>query len=221
LPRAPENPHAKPIVCYVTDSGSLASVAVLLDCIVGAAEAGADWIQLREKTWEGRALLDFALQVRARVAHLESIPKLIINDRIDVALSAGAGGVQLGASSIPVEETVRFLRERGAAARFLVCASCHSLDEARAAESAGATHLYFGPVFDSPSKRAFGSPQGLDQLAEVCGAVKLPVIAIGGINAVNARSCIDAGANGVAAIREFQDVEDEGRVKKFVEAVKS
>jgi thiamine-phosphate pyrophosphorylase len=228
LPPAPENPHAPPrpasratpIVCYVTDSSSLASAAALLDRIVSAAEAGADWIQLREKNWHGRALLEFALQIRARLAHLTSPPKLIINDRLDVALTASAVGIQLGASSIPIEDAVRFLHERNAPANFLLCASCHSLDEARATESAGATHIYFGPVFHSPSKLQFGPPQGLARLAEICAAVRIPVIAIGGITAANAHSCIEAGAQGVASIREFQDVQDESRVKNFVKAVK-
>jgi thiamine-phosphate pyrophosphorylase len=264
LPPAPENPHAKtlaPIVCYVTDSISLADsiadraltelldrrdagesarertsfsssidypfegalapgAAAMLDHIVAAALAGADWIQLREKPWPGRALLDFALQVRARLAHLATPPKLIINDRLDVALTASADGIQLGSSSIPIEDAVRLLRDRNAPAHFLVCASCHSLREARAAAQAGATHIYFGPVFDSPSKRQFGPPQGLTRLAEITSAVRIPVIAIGGITASNAHSCIEAGAQGVASIREFQDVQDESRAKSFVESVK-
>ena len=230
MPPAPENsraPLVAPIVCYVTDSISLADSAAsddarsaLLDRILAAAEAGVTWIQLREKSWPGRTLLDFSLQVRARLAHLSPPPKLIVNDRLDVALTAGADGVQLGASSTPVDEAVRFLAERKVSSRFIVCASCHSLEEALAAESAGATHIYFGPIFDSPSKRAFGPPQGLSRLTEVCNAVKLPVIAIGGITSANARSCIDAGAQGVAAIRPFQDFHDESRANNFVTSVK-
>jgi thiamine-phosphate pyrophosphorylase len=267
LPPAPENPPApprsaqrlSPIVCYVTDSRSLAdSIAdrvltellnrreagesarertgfsssstglhtgalapeALLDRIIVAAEAGADWIQLREKPWPGRALLDFALQVRARLAHLASPPKLIINDRLDVALTVSADGIQLGSSSISIEDAARFLRSHTASQPFILSASCHSLPEARAAQDAGATHIFFGPVFDSPSKRQFGPPQGLDALAEITRAIALPVIAIGGITAANAHSCIQAGASGVAAIREFQDVQDLSRAKNFVKAVK-
>jgi thiamine-phosphate diphosphorylase len=231
LPRAPENSHAKPIVCYVTDSSALANSSAadhvrgaLLARIVAAAQAGADWIQLREKNWHGRALLEFAFQVRARLAHLPTPPKLIINDRLDVALSASADGIQLGSSSLPLPDAIAFRREHerthNAPKPFLVCASCHSIDEARAAESAGATHLFFGPVFDSPSKRHFGPPQGLERLAEIASAVQIPVIAIGGITSANAHSCIRTGASGVAAIREFQDLQDESRAKKFVEAVR-
>jgi thiamine-phosphate pyrophosphorylase len=233
LPLAPENPPAAPIVCYVTDSSSLPNVstkddarATLLDRIVIAAEAGADWIQLREKNWHGRALLDFALQIRARLAHLPTPPKLIINDRLDVALTASADGIQLGSSSIPLPDAIHFLRQHERArnnvpAHFLLCVSCHSLDEARAAAQAGATHIFFGPVFHSPSKLQFGPPQGLTRLAEICTAVRTPVIAIGGITAANAHSCIHAGASGVAAIREFQDFQNESRAKNFVEAVRS
>ncbi len=228
MPPAPKNspapPHVPsdvpPIVCYVTDSSSLPTASVLLDRIVVAAEAGANWIQLREKSWDGRALLDVALQVRASLAHLAAPPKLIINDRLDIALTASADGIQLGASSIPIADAARFLRAHAASKQFLLSASCHSLDEARAAESAGATHIFFGPIFDSPSKRQFGPPQGLARLTEICTAVRIPVIAIGGITSANAHSCLRAGASGVAAIREFQDVRDSDRAKNFVKAVK-
>ena len=261
MPPAPENfaappPRAAsrvpPIVCYVTDSTSLANNSaahhpltvalegtgfspsisrpaqgalapeahLLLDRIIAAAEAGATHIQLREKTWPGRALLDVALQTRARLAHLTSPPKLIINDRLDVALTASADGIQLGAASIPIADAVRFLRERRNNTKpFLLSASCHTLDEALAAQDAGATHIFFGPVFDSPSKRPFGPPQGLPRLTEVCNAMKLPVIAIGGITATNAHNCITAGASGVAAIREFQDLSNQSRAKNFVDSV--
>jgi thiamine-phosphate pyrophosphorylase len=217
---APEGTGFSPSDQLALRTGALAPEALLLDRIGAAAEAGVDWIQLREKSWPGRALLHFALQVRARLAHLASPPKLIINDRLDVALTASADGIQLGSSSIPIEDAVRLLRDRNAPAHFLVCASCHSLDEARAAAQAGATHIYFGPVFDSPSKRQFGPPQGLTRLAEITSAIRIPVIAIGGITSANAHSCIEAGAQGVASIREFQDVQDESRAKSFVESVK-
>jgi thiamine-phosphate pyrophosphorylase len=88
---------------------------------------------------------------------------------------------------------------------FLFGVSCHSLEAAQVAESFGANYIFFGPVFATPSKAAFGAPQGLDRLAEVCRAVAIPVIAIGGITLQNAASCIHAGAAGLAAIRLFQE----------------
>src|ERR1019366_6321417 len=91
---------------------------------------------------------------------------------------------------------------------FQIGVSCHSLEAARAAERGGANYIFFGPVFATPSKAAFGPPQGMERLRELCAAVEIPVLAIGGINFENARACIDAGAAGVAAIRLFQDVAD-------------
>jgi thiamine-phosphate pyrophosphorylase len=76
------------------------------------------------------------------------------------------------------------------------------------AASGGADYLFFGPVFDTPWKAAFGAPQGLERLAEVCRAVSIPVLAIGGITLANASACLAAGASGIAAIRLFQDALD-------------
>jgi thiamine-phosphate pyrophosphorylase len=92
--------------------------------------------------------------------------------------------------------------------KFLVGISCHSVQAAAAAARAGADYIFFGPVFATPSKASFGAPQGPQRLAEVCRAVALPVLAIGGITLENAPDCFAAGAAGIAAIRLFQDAKD-------------
>src|SRR5207249_303633 len=107
--------------------------------------------------------------------------RILVNDRLDVALSERADGVHLGESSLPLPEARRFVGNRNEPEGFLIGVSCHSLEAARSAASAGADYLFFGPVFDTPSKAAFGAPQGLERLAEVCRAVSIPVLAIGGI----------------------------------------
>jgi thiamine-phosphate pyrophosphorylase len=86
--------------------------------------------------------------------------------------------------------------------------SCHSLESAIAAERDGADYVFFGPVFATPAKAAFGAPQGLDRLAEVCRSVQIPVLAIGGITETNFAQCLESGAAGIAAIRLFQDALD-------------
>ncbi len=201
----------QPILCYVTERRSLPAqpgitpVQALAALAVSAARAGIDWIQIREKDLSGRALFDLTS------ALVQSCPptRVLVNDRLDVALAAGASGVHLGGESLPVATVKWWLRER-ATTGFSVGKSCHSIEEARAAESGGADYVFFGPIFATPSKIAYGPPQGIGKLRELCAAVSIPVIAIGGITPETAGECIAAGAAGVAAIRWFQDAPDPG-----------
>jgi thiamine-phosphate pyrophosphorylase len=138
--------------------------------------------------------------------------RIIVNDRLDVALAADAGGVHLGESSLPVAAVNTWRRENEltetSAREFLIGASCHSVEAVRAAERDGADYVIFGPVFSTPSKEKFGAPQGINRLAEASKAVRIPVLGIGGITPENARECLDAGAAGVAAIRMFSEARD-------------
>jgi thiamine-phosphate pyrophosphorylase len=169
-----------------------------------AAEAGVDWIQLREKDLAGRALFDLSSAAIAGVRLSGCDARILINDRLDVAWSSNADGVHLGESSLPAREAAREKRRRRQD-RFLVGVSCHSVEGAVSAEQDGADYIFFGPVFATPSKAAFGPAQGLARLAEVCSAVRIPVLAIGGITAGNAAASLDAGADGLAGIRLFQE----------------
>jgi thiamine-phosphate pyrophosphorylase len=205
------NKISKFIVCYVTDRQSLDLTAgerpesALIQRIEYAAGAGVDWIQIREKDLPARELLALT-RTAIRVCHKVSTqraPRILINDRFDVAWAAGAGGVHLGERSLPIRALVNARRESGLA-DFLLGASCHSLDAALRATGEGADYLFFGPIFATPSKTSFGPPQGLAKLAEICRAVSIPVIAIGGITLENAAACGAAGAAGIAAIRLFQ-----------------
>ena len=221
--RTPLPAGPRSILCYVTDRHAFETVPAspgsnsftvnrssqdspsLRVAIRSAIAAGVDWIQIREKDLETRSLMDlgrFAVgEARARGV------TVFINDRLDVALTVGAAGVHLGEKSLPAEEVAVWRRSAGRT-EFRIGVSCHSLESARAAERAGADYIFFGPVFETPSKLAFGRPQGTEQLKEICGSVKIPVLAIGGVNLQNARACIAAGAAGIAAIRLFQDAGD-------------
>lgn len=185
------------------------ATASLLASIRGAVAAGVDWVQIREKELTARELLELtrAAIAIARDETLAGAVRIIVNDRLDVALAAGAAGVHLGRSSVPAREAVRWLRAGNTAPDFLVGVSCHSVEEVREAEDAGASYAFFGPIFDTPSKRSFGSPQGIVRLAEACRLSKIPVIVIGGVNEENGAECIRAGAAGIAAIRIFQQKE--------------
>ena len=131
--------------------------------------------------------------------------RLLVNDRVDIALAAGADGVHLTSRSLPAD-VVRNI----CGPDFLIGVSTHSLGEARAAQVAGADLVVFGPVFDTESKRAFGEPQGLDKLREVANDLGVfPVLAIGGITRENLAACIDAGASGVAGISLFECLGDD------------
>jgi thiamine-phosphate pyrophosphorylase len=184
----------------------------LLVKIEAAAAAGIDWIQIREKDLSGKEcslLTREALRRSARtVASKTARTRILVNDRLDVALAERAGGVHLGEKSLPPVEARQLVKNRGEQKDFLIGASCHSLEAARTAASSGADYLFFGPVFATPSKAAFGEPQGLAQLGEVCRAISIPVLAIGGVTLANASDCLAAGASGIAAIRLFQDAWD-------------
>lgn len=134
----------------------------------------------------------------------ETGARIVVNDRLDVAVAVGADGVHVGEKSLPAATLSDWRRAYGGG-DFLIGVSCHSLEGARTAERDGADYIFFGPVFSTPSKAGFGPPQGLNRLREVCRALHIPVLAIGGITEENARSCIVAGAAGIAAIRMFQE----------------
>jgi thiamine-phosphate pyrophosphorylase len=215
----PTNRLAAPILCYVTQRSSLRPGApspapeVLLPTIAAAIAAGVDWIQIREKDLSARActaLTRAAVDCAAKTASNSASTRILINDRLDVALAEKAGGVHLGERSLPVQDARKLVHTHRAGENppFLVGVSCHSLDAARAAAASGADYLFFGPIFATPSKLAFGPPQGLPRLEEVCAAVSIPVLAIGGVALSNAASCLGAGAAGLAAIRLFQDAAD-------------
>ena len=184
----------------------------LLSRMETAAAAGVDWIQIREKDLSGRdsgLLTREALQRAAKsLASNAAATRILVNDRLDVALSEGAGGVHLGENSLPLPEAKRLVKAQALSRHFLIGVSCHSLDAVRSAARGGADYLFFGPIFATPSKAAFGAPQGLERLAEVCRAVSIPVLAVGGITLANASACLAAGASGIAAIRLFQDARD-------------
>jgi thiamine-phosphate pyrophosphorylase len=183
----------------------------VLQKINEGAAAGVDWIQIREKDLGARDLAALTHSSLLKAFALGAFrPTILVNDRLDVALTEEAGGVHLGEQSIPVEKAVQLADQLHvhSKAPLLIGASCHSLATARTAAASGADYLFFGPIFATPSKTAYGSPQGLDRLMELCAAVSIPIIAIGGINQHNAAACLAARAAGIAAIRLFQDASD-------------
>jgi thiamine-phosphate pyrophosphorylase len=183
-------------LCYITDRRALEAGA-LIPRIEAAVRAGVDLVQIREKDLPTRELINI---VRPAVeAARGSSTRLVVNDRLDVALGLGAAGVHLGNHSLPAP----IVREIVPPA-FLVGVSCHSLDEALAAAAARADYILLGPIFETPSKLAYGPPLGLAKLREVAAKVSVPMLALGGITVDRTPACLDAGAAGIAGISIFQ-----------------
>jgi thiamine-phosphate pyrophosphorylase len=171
---------------YVTDRRR----GDVLSSAARAVRDGVDMIQVREKDLPAGELLDLVSKVRDLAAGTRT--RVLLNDRLDVALAAAIDGVHLPANGLPPERVRRFVKVLGV--------SIHSLDEGLQAERAGADFVVFGPVFDSPGKTAVG----LVPLRNVAASLKIPVLAIGGVTMANAGEVMSAGAAGIAGIRLFQ-----------------
>jgi thiamine-phosphate pyrophosphorylase len=177
----------------VTDRQQTAGRA-LEEVVAAAARGGAGAIQLREKDLSARDLYTLGARLQAALSPY-GVP-LLINDRLDVALALDAAGVHLAGHSLSTAVARRVLGPDK-----LLGVSTHSVEEAHCAAEDGADFVVFGPVFTTPSKVAYGPPQGLQHLTAVVCAVHIPVIAIGGIDHTNLSQVVQAGAYGVAMIR--------------------
>lgn len=182
----------------------------LLALVRAAVEARVTLVQLREKELNGRVLFELA----AAAAHIArgSATRVLVNDRADIARAAGCDGVHLTTSSLEAEVV------RGAFGEdFLIGVSAHTLQEARAAYAGGADFAVFGPVFDTPSKRAYGPPVGIEALMTVALELSpFPVVALGGVGVEEIEDLFGAGAAGVAGIRLFANGQNLARTVHLI-----
>ena len=176
----------------------------LIDVVAAALDAGLPAVQLREKDLPGGPLLALAERLRALTARTGAL--LLVNDRLDVAVAADADGVHLGGGSVPVD-VARQLLPAGA----VVGVSTHAPAEAA---DTSADFAVFGPVYATPSKTAYGPPQGEARFRAAAATARVPLLAIGGVTAAQISALRAAGAAGVAVIRTILAAENPARATR-------
>jgi thiamine-phosphate pyrophosphorylase len=216
------------LLYYITDRTSFAGDELerrrrLLEKIVEAAQAGVDYIQLREKDLSGRELESLAREAMMALSQFETDNRkgrtaLLINSRTDVALAVEADGVHLRSDDVSPQDARNTWAQCGAGAlvrdgSHLIGVSCHSPEDVARASRDGASFAVFGPVFEKKDVLAT-HPAGIAALRQACQA-EIPVLALGGITLKNARDCFEAGAAGIAAIRLFQENDIAAVVKQL------
>lgn len=183
---------------HQTGSRSLSQV------VQAAAEAGVSAIQFREKDLPLRAQFDLAQKIK-KATEKQGV-RLLVNDRVDLCLALDAAGVHLPSKGLPIGLARRLLGKKK-----LIAVSCHSLEEVKKAEQAGADFAVLGPIYDTPSKRPYGAPLTLPYFSQVKSETEIPLFAIGGIGLEQLGDVFSAGADGVAMISGISAVEDVGR----------
>jgi len=173
---------------------------------------GVSMLQLRYKGAKAREFLELAHRIKGISAEF-GVP-LIINDRLDIALAVGADGVHLGQEDLPAQEARRIL-----GSQMILGISAGCLKEAQEAESAGASYIGLGSIFPTSTKPDAGSPIGAEVIAEVSRAVRIPVVAIGGIQVDNAEEVIQKGASGVAVISAILQAKDSRKAAQQLKMV--
>lgn len=187
----------------ITDRHQTGSLQ-LLDVVEEALKGGVRGVQLREKDLSSRELYELAYDLRKLTTQYAA--RLIINDRVDIALAVDADGVHLGLNSMPIHRVRRLLGSSK-----LIGLSCHNQVNALMAQENGANFITFGPVYYTPSKANYGKPVGVDTLEIVANLLDIPVFALGGIKKTNIPEVIAAGATGIALVSAVIAADDPGR----------
>ncbi|NMB78132.1 MAG: thiamine phosphate synthase [Methanomicrobiales archaeon] len=201
-----------PFDLYVITDETLAGGIPHAEIARRAVRGGADAIQLRDKHMESRDLVQVGREILAHTRPAGAL--FLVNDRLDVALACGADGIHLGQDDIR-PDVARQLSPPG----FIIGVSAGSIEEAREAERAGADYVVLSPVFSTGSKADAGPGLGLAELARMKKAVRIPVLAIGGIGPSNVTDVIRAGADGVAVISAVVSAPDITEASRTMKAL--
>jgi len=178
---------------YLVTDRSLCRNRPVSEVVLQAVRGGVRFVQLREKDLATRAFIEEALAIR-KVLEPFAVP-LIINDRVDVALAAGADGVHLGQTDMPYRTARRLLGDKA-----IIGLSVETWTDVEEAQALDVDYIGASPVFATPTKTDTQKPWGLDGLIKIKAATRHPVVAIGGINASNARAVSEAGADCLAVV---------------------
>ena len=181
----------------ITDRSLFNGEKKFLDAVEAALIGGVKTIQLREKDLSDYQLVELGKKLRFLTSNYGT--RLFINSRPDIAEQIGANGVHLTETSVHANEVKKNFPD------LIVGVSTHSLEGAHLAETQGADYITFSPIYETPSKANYGPPQGLDLLQQVTQAVRLPVLALGGITLHRVPECLEQGAFGVAVISDIWD----------------
>lgn len=185
---------------YVITDPSAQKGRTHLEVLRHALEGGADVVQLRDKTASKEDLIAMGKELKALCRKRGAL--LIVNDRFDVAEAIGADGVHIGQADLPVEVAKSLLGRRR-----LLGVSTHSVAQALQAEAEGADYIGVGPIFQTPTKPNY-PPVGVSLIAQVKARIRVPFVAIGGINLSNVDTILEAGADSVAVVRAVVAQED-------------
>jgi thiamine-phosphate pyrophosphorylase len=186
---------------YLVTDSALAKGRPLLDVVRAAVDGGVTCVQVREKDLSARAYIDLLGPIRGLLRD-RGVP-LFVNDRVDIALAVEADGIHLGQTDLPLARARRIAGDR-----LTVGISCEAPHDAVEAERGGADYVSVSPVFATPTKIDTAPALGLDGVRAVRAAVRIPVVAIGGVNATNAAEVLRAGADGICVVSAIVSARD-------------
>lgn len=197
-------------ICFITDQNICNLPFIEMAQIV--LDSGIRWIQYRDKKNTRKLIYENALELKELSAEYNST--LIINDHTDIALASEANGVHLGQDDLPLKEARKITGQK-----FIIGISTHSFEQAIEAQNAGADYIGFGPIFHTKTKDA-GKPKGTTALKKIKKMLKIPVIAIGGINLENLSLVLDTGVDAIAVSSGILRGDIKTNIKKFLNLIK-